>query len=137
MAWAGLILVASSGLMSAEHTSRFIGPVLRWMIPEISAEHVATVQFYIRKAAHVTEYAVLALLLMRALGGEAKRLVTSHIFIALALTLLCAATDELHQSFVRSRTGSSFDVMLDLTGALIGVAAFVLLHRRRRRPRSL
>ena len=125
-----LILVASSDLMSAEHTSRFIGPFLRWLIPDMSAEGVAAVQFYVRKAAHVTEYAILAVLIMRALAGETKRSVTLHIFAAIGMALLCAAADEFHQSFVGSRTGSPLDVMLDLAGALLGVVIYKLFLRR-------
>ena len=130
IAWIALILIASSDLMSAEHTSRFIGPLLRWVIPDIAAEQVAAVQFYVRKAAHVTEYAILGALLMRALAAGVKMVSTSDIFVALAVALLCAGTDEFHQSLVQSRTGSPFDVMLDLAGACFGVITYLLFRRR-------
>ena len=48
--------------MSAEHTSRFLVPFLLWLKPGISVETVALIQFCVRKAAHLTEYAILALL---------------------------------------------------------------------------
>ena len=65
--WLGFIFLGSTDLMSAEHTSRFIAPFLRWLRPDISAEAIAHVQFFVRKCAHVTEYAVLAMLLWRGL----------------------------------------------------------------------
>jgi len=69
----------------------------------------------LRKGAHMTEYAVLALLLARALGREAP---------AFALGVLYAASDELHQAFVRGRHASPVDVAIDSVGLLIGLLAW-------------
>jgi VanZ family protein len=69
----------------------------------------------LRKGAHMTEYAVLALLLVRALGREAP---------ALALGVLYAASDELHQAFVRGRHASPVDVAIDAVGLLLGLLAW-------------
>src|SRR5262249_14578235 len=68
-----------------------------------------------RKCAHVTEYAILGLLLARALGREAP---------ALLLGVVYAASDELHQAFVRGRHASPVDVAIDMLGLLIGVAVW-------------
>ncbi len=38
--------------------------------------------------------------------------------MAVGVALLTAIVDELHQSFVPGRTGSPYDVLLDLTGAI-------------------
>jgi len=65
----------------------------------------------LRKGAHITEYAILALLLVRALGREAP---------ALALGVLFAASDEWHQSFVRGRHASPVDVAIDAVGLILG-----------------
>ena len=69
----------------------------------------------LRKGAHVTEYAILALVLLRAVGREAP---------ALALGVLYAASDELHQSFVRGRHASPVDVAIDSVGLLLGLLAW-------------
>ncbi len=69
----------------------------------------------LRKGAHVTEYAILALLLVRAVGRETP---------ALALGVLYAASDELHQSFVRGRHASPVDVAIDAVGLLLGALAW-------------
>src|ERR1043166_6368308 len=66
IAWILLIFLASGDVMSAEHTSRFLVPFLRWLDPGISVETLAEIHFCVRKAAHVTEYAILALLVARA-----------------------------------------------------------------------
>jgi VanZ family protein len=67
----------------------------------------------LRKLAHTTEYAILALLLVRATGSYTW---------AFALTVAYATTDEVHQLFVRGRHGSPLDVAIDAVGALVGLA---------------
>ena len=116
-----VIYIASTDLMSAAHTSRFIGPFLRWFMPDISDATVRTVQFFVRKAGHLTEYAILAVLLCRALQAHFHRFL-SIATIALVASAIYAAFDEFHQSFVSSRTGSPWDVAIDCLGAAIGVA---------------
>jgi VanZ family protein len=69
----------------------------------------------LRKGAHTTEYAVLAALLLRATGSYG---------VALALALAYAASDELHQSFVRGRHGSAVDIGIDAIGTLVGLEAW-------------
>src|SRR5438105_2676047 len=67
LAWIGLIFIGSGDLMSAEHTSRFIVPFLHWLSPDLSPETLEQIHVLIRKLAHVTEYAILAVLLWRAI----------------------------------------------------------------------
>jgi len=130
--WLGLIVIGSTDLMSAEHTSRIIGPVLRAFNPDISAETIAQIQFVVRKTAHVMEYAILAALLWRALRAGV-RWQTRMLRLFIAVWFVCAvfaASDEFHQSFVPSRTASPIDVMIDIFGALIGVVICVFVASR-------
>ncbi|HMF90935.1 MAG TPA: VanZ family protein [Candidatus Angelobacter sp.] len=53
--------------------------------------------------------------------------------LALLLTLLAASLDEIHQTFIYSRTGSVRDVLLDMTGALFFQLAIWLVLRREKR----
>jgi VanZ family protein len=113
------IFIGSTDLMSAEHTSRFIGPFLRWFAPDISAPTVASIQLVVRKCAHLTEYAILAALLYRAFRRNQLR--AGQAFAAcFFVAALYATLDEFHQSFVASRTGSPWDVLIDCLGALAG-----------------
>jgi VanZ family protein len=73
----------------------------------------------LRKCAHATEYAVFALLLFRALGRELP---------SFLLGLAYAASDELHQEFVRGRHASPFDVSMDAAGLALGL---LVLHATR------
>ena len=98
--WAGVIFALSS-------------------IPSLSTG-LGTWDTVLRKLAHATEYAILAALLLRALGRELP---------ALVLAVAYAATDELHQHFVRGRHSSPIDVAIDAAGAAIGL---LLVEQRRR-----
>lgn len=83
-----------------------------------------TLDFIWKKSVHVASYAVLAILMRRGLGP------TPHATLwALALTLLYAISDEYHQSFVPGRTARATDVLIDMLGATIGLAAMQLRHR--------
>jgi VanZ family protein len=128
--WMALMFLGSTDLMSAEHTSRFLTPFLRWLTPDLSPAAIAQVHFFVRKAAHVSEYAILAWLLLRAgrslLTGFWRRAAASAV-----PAMLFAAADEFHQSFVVSRTSSLGDVLLDWSGALLGVMIYGMLSSRR------
>jgi len=136
--WLSVIFVGSTNLMSAEHTSRFVVPFLLWLKPGMSPHTIWVILVLMRKCAHVTEYAVLALLLWRALRSipilRAKMIL---VFVAVVLgCALFAATDEFHQTFVKSRTPSVRDVFLDVGGALLGRligAGFARRHAKRPR----
>ena len=80
----------------------------------------------VRKLAHVTEYAILAVLVARALD-DAKRTMMWIAARALVLCAAYAALDEFHQSFVPSRTGAVSDVVLDTLGAAIGLRVLAYL----------
>ena len=127
LAWMIFIFIGSTDLLSAEHTSRFIGPFLRWFAPGISEATIVSVQIVVRKIGHLTEYAILAALLYRAFRQHRDRPVTLSFIVA----ALYAALDEFHQSFVTSRTGSPLDVLIDSTGALIGLVLYRLVRERR------
>jgi VanZ family protein len=123
MVWIGVIFLGSTDLMSAEHTSRFIVPFLRWLKPDISAETLASIHFIVRKCTHVGEYAILALLLLRAatLMPNSKRSIPILYVSIWGVCLFVAVTDEFHQTFVASRGAAATDVMIDSAGAIVGL----------------
>ena len=139
LVWLGVIFVGSSDLMSAEHTSRFIVPFLRWLKPDISPESLASIHFIVRKAAHLTEYAVLTLLLLRATICMTN-FKPSPLIVCLSVWVACvivAATDEFHQTFVRSRGASVRDIMIDSAGAILGLLVGAIFGLGRVRPTRL
>jgi VanZ family protein len=132
-----VIFSASGDRLSFQHSSRIIGPFVHWLFPHLSDEGVHAIVVFVRKCAHLTEYAVLALLLWRALhkppGPKASPWRWSEAGLALALAALYAASDEFHQTFVPSRQGCVTDVLLDTTGAAVALLClwgFVQMRKR-------
>jgi VanZ family protein len=121
--WLGMMFVGSTSVMSSEHTSRYMVPFLLRLKPGMSPQTIWVILVVIRKCAHVTEYAILALLLWRALGSYPVFRLRPLILFGAAL-LGCAAfaaSDEFHQTFIKSRTPSVRDVFLDVAGAFVGL----------------
>jgi VanZ family protein len=126
--WLAFISFASSGSFSAGNTSRIIGPLILWLFPNTSEETLAVVHFITRKAAHFTEYAILALLAARAFRSSPRPAISSRWFvISLALVVVYALIDEYHQTFVPTRTGSIFDSLVDIAG---GLTALIIVRKR-------
>jgi VanZ family protein len=101
-------------------------PVVVWMavifafssVPSLSSG--LSYDYVLRKCAHVTEYAILSVLLLRALGREAP---------AFLIGVAYAASDEVHQHFVAGRHASPVDVAIDAAGLALGLAAWRRLAR--------
>lgn len=113
--------------------SHLIGSLVADAVQRISQEDwsdreqlvfVEGIDFYVRKAAHLTEYAVLGALLascMQSFGIVAPRL----FWYALAAGILYAVSDELHQYFVPGRACQLRDMAIDGIGVGLGAAGFL------------
>ena len=135
--WMALIFMASTDAFSAAHTSRVIEPLLLWLFPHISFETLDFIHFCIRKCGHLMEYAVLGILLWRAIPEHKSRPGIADWWragVALLVAASYAATDEYHQSFVPSRSSSVHDVLIDASGAAVALIIVCLAnwHRSRR-----
>jgi VanZ family protein len=110
----------STNSFSSDETSRFVVPLLKVLLRNPTAEQLMFWHHVVRKAAHVTEYCILGLLVYRAFKVDItkplKLGILTLIFVAVAATL-----DEFHQSFVPSRGSSVFDVGWDCIGGLIAI----------------
>lgn len=130
--WMAFIFFASTSEFSASKTSRFIRPLLLWLFPNITEARIALFHASTRKAAHFTEYAVLGLLAARAFSGSSHRWLQRAWFqAATVLIVVYALTDEYHQTFVASRTGSIYDSAIDIAGGLVALIAFAFWRHRR------
>jgi len=134
LAWAAVVWGLGTDGFSHGETSRFIFPLLRWLAPELTGRDLMRALFWIRKLAHATEYAVLAVLLVRALLMAARADWRSAAVTTLGAVLVFAFLDEGRQSLSLVRTGSPQDVLLDLAGAAAALGILALLRRWLRRP---
>jgi VanZ family protein len=137
LVWMALIFSASGDSKSFQHSSRLIEPLLRFFFSHMADETVARIVFFVRKLAHLTEYAVLATLLFRAFRQQRKDdprpWLSRHARLAMLIVALYAASDEWHQSFVPTREASVVDVMIDTSGGALGLIAIWALGRFRKK----
>ena len=89
---------------------------------------IESVQFPIRKAAHMTEYAVLSVLIMLALIVDGLKGIRLPVISAIIATVF-AATDEFHQKFVPGRYGCLRDVLIDAAGSIIGLMIAYIIYK--------
>jgi VanZ family protein len=137
--WMALIFTASADSHSSQHTMGFVGPLLRWLFPKMSSEHVEAIHLVIRKCGHLTGYAVLALLVWRALHLSKNSLPEwswPKVGGTLLVVFLYAASDEFHQSFVPTRTAHFSDVCIDTAGGAIGLLVLWFFNHYRNRRRQ-
>ena len=135
--WMALIFSASGDNKSFEHSSRILAPILRWLFPHISHDALNSVVTIIRKCAHLTEYAILAILFWRALRKPVKKDLRPWSWkeakMAVLFVALYAASDEFHQRFVPSRQASVIDVLIDTIGGSLGLLLIWMIGRWRER----
>lgn len=123
----GVIVMESTATFSAANTSSWLRPVAERLFGPVSAPEWEHIHHLIRKTGHFIGYGTLCALFLRAwlltlashavLGMQAWRM-RSWMY-ALISTFLVASCDELHQSFLPSRTGLFSDVMIDTCGGLV------------------
>jgi len=126
--WAGLILFLSTGQGAMSNTSRFIRPLLEFLFPNSPEEILQIYHNYIRKLAHATEYAGLAFFAARAFLSSSVNILRRFWFVvSISLVVLTALTDEYNQSFNPARTGSIYDVCLDVAGGVFMLLIIMII----------
>lgn len=117
-----------SGAVSGGISFRIVnatGLLLRLHIDEARLREIAgAIEHFVRKGAHMTEYAILAVLIYLWLGRwQLSRLRAACLAAAGATVYACS--DEIHQLFVAGRAGMVSDVLVDSAGAVLGLALFL------------
>ncbi len=108
------------------------------------ASRAESMQFFVRKAAHITEYFLLTLcffLPLRVWIPQKSDTETGKLFLlryllpAFLLTVISAAADEFHQSFVPGRCGTPVDVLVDSVGAVIACTILFICRKRTKKAK--
>lgn len=123
-AWTALLFAVSSDLFSSSHTGGLLHALIGGLVSE---ETFRWIHAGMRKLGHLTGYGIASVLYVRALAGTRR-----PSLLALALVVVVASLDELHQSTIPSRTGTPTDVLIDLLGGTI--AQLLLRVEWRRGP---
>lgn len=121
--WAALILILSSDIGSSSNTGALMRQLLRFL-PE--DQYVVT-HAVVRKLAHLVGYGILGALNVRALRGGRTGWRLRWALTAVAMAAGIAIVDEYHQTLLSSRTGSGWDVLIDVAGA--SLAQFLMRLR--------
>jgi VanZ family protein len=115
--WTALVFVLSGTEFGGPQTRKILYPLLAWWSPEMTAWEMRRVHRWVRTAAHIGAYGVLALVwrgaFQRALGASAAVAVLA----AFALSVGCAIADEARQRALPGRTGKVRDIGLDALSA--------------------
>jgi VanZ family protein len=136
--WMAAIFFASTDEFSGARTASVIEPFLRWLFPHITRAHLGFFHLLIRKGGHLSEYAILGLLLARAFSASSHLLLRQHwLLLSLFLISLYALSDEFHQRFVPSRSASIYDSLIDIAGGLAALLLFSLWKNVKRRREAL
>ena len=118
--WTCVILLASSEAFSAANSGPWLQTIVTAILGHaLPAPQFDVLHFWLRKASHLTEYAILGALLFRALRADGQRWNVRWSAAAVTIAAAVASFDELHQTFVPSRTGAFSDVLLDTAGATL------------------
>ena len=106
---------------------RRIVPGYATMTPSERRPYLRQWSFYIRKLAHFSEFALLAVTLVRFFSYALRhRMLWPQLLAAWVAATVYAGTDELHQMFVAGRGPALTDVCIDSAGALTGACAALL-----------
>ena len=92
------------------------------------AETAENIEPVVRKVAHMTEYAVGAMLFYGLMLTYPKYTRKSRVLMTLGFIVFYAASDEIHQLFINSRNGSVGDVLIDTFGGAIGIGAMYVIE---------
>lgn len=137
--WLVVIAIESTAYLSSEYTSRFLYPILHFLLG-LDWNRFVVWHHYIRKCGHFVGYFVLSLLLFRAWKATLSLPVLWALRwsgIAFFMSAMVASLDEWHQSYLPSRTGVFSDVLLDSSAALVAqIAIFLFLRAKRAKSAS-
>ncbi len=126
-------LSSQTAVESSETSESFIHEILTQVFPEFVEEslevqknRIETLQFFVRKTAHFSLYALLSLLLLFAF----LQLFTFYkaSFSSLLCSTLYAVSDEIHQSFIPGRSCELRDVFIDSLGAFTALCFMILIY---------
>ena len=93
-------------------------------------ETVNKLNFPLRKCAHATEYAVLAILIIFTLNSFwGKNYTIKKIVMAIIICFIYSLTDEYHQSFVLGRPCQFSDCLIDTLGSLIMCLGYLAIKK--------
>lgn len=127
--WMAVIFYLSHqpGSASSDLSSGIVATLLNFIdqvAPNLEL-NVESFHTFVRKNAHFMAYLFLSLLSLNAWKSSGYR-GWRQLFLGFGMCVLFAATDEIHQLFIEGRSGEVRDVLIDSTGAAVGVVVYMI-----------
>ncbi len=136
LVWLGIIRLESTDTASFDNTLGWLHTVLVFLFPHISGALVWQLNEVLRKTGHFLGYGVLSVLVFFALRYTNRDQLSpllqrrwgtclhdlwrmEWVLLGVSVTVITAALDEIHQTFIPSRSGRWQDVVLDTCGAVV------------------
>jgi len=134
--WLGVIRAESTDTASSANTGALLYKVIATVAPRVEPSFVEQLNMVLRKTGHFVGYAILSALVVLALRHTNRDRLCNVLqrpwgiylrdywraewaLLGILLTVVTAAFDEIHQTFIPSRTGRWQDVALDSCGAVV------------------
>ncbi|MBR3268770.1 MAG: VanZ family protein [Oscillospiraceae bacterium] len=143
LAWMALIywFSANNGRESGEFSGNILRKLLCVCYPGWSSKTalqkeavIGRFHTFFRKCGHFSEYAVLGVfcritwaLIVSCMQKSRQRHSARDFLLPALLSFLYACSDEYHQRFVAGRSGEFRDVLIDFSGACLGIAVVSLI----------
>ncbi len=137
----------STDFASANNTSTVLYTVIAAVVPQVQESFVSQLDEVLRKTGHFAGYGILSVLVFLALKNTNYDRIRSllhrgwgscwpdfwrweWVLLGMLVTVVTATFDEIHQTFIPSRTGRWQDVVLDSCGAAVLQVIVYFLSRR-------
>ena len=130
--WALVIFHLSTSAYGPGLSGRLLAGALSLLHLAIPVPRLEVLNHFARKAAHLGEYAVLAVLLCAASEEQPLQWRPQRVLACFLVVLAYSLTDEFHQRFVPGRNASLADCGIDSIGGAMGVLVYHLNHLRLR-----
>lgn len=135
-------------MASARNTDGLLYTVISFVVPHVSQAFVDLLNEVLRKTGHFLGYGILSMLVFLALKKTNRDRLRNLLrrswgiylrdrwrlewsFIGVMAALGMATYDEIHQTFIPSRTGRWQDVVIDTSGAIVMQLVLYLLATRK------
>jgi len=155
VAWIGVLFLESTDLASSRNTGSLLQAVLRFFLPHLDESIIELLNHVLRKTGHFLGYGILSVLVFYALKNTNRdrlRAVTKRVwgtylrdfwrmewaFLGVMSAIGMATYDEIHQTFIPSRTGRWQDVVIDTSGAIaMQIVVYLVAKRAMRRGETM
>lgn len=137
--WMLLIFYLSSQVAErSNNLSKGVTEVIIETVEKIVPEkdfNMYSINHFVRKNAHFFAYLTLGILVLNAIrrsrvnGGRKSGVAT--LAMAFGICVLYAISDEVHQLFVPGRGGKVKDILIDGSGAIVGIGLYMIIAKTR------